>query len=422
MFAWEEYPLHRISPTIASDVRHDDVVDWLAAFTDAGATVKQLGESVEGRSISLVTLGRGKQTVLAWSQMHGNEPTHTAALADLINFLLHAPEHPTAAAILSQCTLHAILMLNPDGAERWTRRNAQDIDVNRDALHVQSPEGQLLRETVLSLAPEFAFNLHNHRPHTTVGQTQQPAAFSLLVPPVDSEETETDAVLQAKRLASYLAQCVAPYCPGPVSRYSADYMPRCFGEWVQQQGAATLTIEAGGWTTLDAEPLVQLHFYGLAIALEAIATAAYAASDSVMYDTLPRIGEHDLFDKLLREVTIVGAANRAPIRADLGINFARHLTTACGGTIVDLGDLHVTSGKELTPAASLTCLPGRIVWIPKLSPSSRICPEQTADLLSLGVTTVLGTIDVTNDDELRALYALRSDFTSPVNAKAFSPS
>ena len=65
--------------------------------------------------------------------MHGDEPLHTAVLLDLVNFLQQAPDHPSANAILASCKLHLIVMTNPDGAERGTRQNAQDIDINRDA-------------------------------------------------------------------------------------------------------------------------------------------------------------------------------------------------------------------------------------------------------------------------------------------------
>ena len=44
--------------------------------------------------------------------------------------------------ILSSLTLYIVPMLNPDGAARFQRRNAQQIDVNRDALSLQTPEGR----------------------------------------------------------------------------------------------------------------------------------------------------------------------------------------------------------------------------------------------------------------------------------------
>ena len=47
--------------------------------------------------------------------------------------------------ILSTLTLHVVPMLNPDGAERFQRRNAQSIDINRDALRLQTPEGRALK-------------------------------------------------------------------------------------------------------------------------------------------------------------------------------------------------------------------------------------------------------------------------------------
>lgn len=417
MFAWDDYSKYRISPEITSQIRHDDVVRQLEAFQkdyESRVKLKYLGKSVEGRAISLITLGEGSQSVFAWTQMHGNEPTHTAALLDVANFLLTDPKHPVALRILAGCTLHFLLMLNPDGAERWTRRNAQDIDINRDALHQQTPEGRLLREVVLDLQPDFAFNLHNHRPRTTVDASQQPAALALLVPPVDAKESNIDCVLRAKRLAAYLAATLAAHCPGPVSRYDADFMPRCFGEWVQQQGAATITIEAGGWSTVETDELVQLHFHCLVTAFESIAQELHIDSSPRGYQHLPRTGEHDLLDVLLRGVTIIPGEDRKPFRADLGINFSQLEPVVDGGCIVDLGDLHVTTGKRLIEAFDLVCLPGRIAWLPEITPQNLPEESHIEELLTRGVTTILGTVELT-DGSIEALSKLKQEFKSPVN-------
>ena len=418
MIHWKDYPRYRISPRQPRELCHENVVgliDSLRAIKPDGMQVERIGESVEGRSISLLTMGSGPQTVLAWSQMHGDEPTHTAALLDLVNFLQSDPDHPTASTILAGCTLHMIVMLNPDGAERFTRRNAQHIDVNRDALHLQSPEGRILRDAVETLRPDYALNLHNQRPRTTVGKSQQVASYSLLVPPIDPEESETENTLRAKQLASCLVHAVADRCPGQVSRYKADFMPRCFGEWVQQQGVATVTIEAGGWSTIDAEPLVQLHFCGLVAGLEAIATSRLLEADPSDYDALPTTGEHHLFDSLLRGITVLSGLGHPPFHADLSVNFSHISSTGREGTIVDLGDLHVTNGKTLTDGSELTCFPGRIAWLSEVSPC-RLPEWPTIEaLFNTGVTTVLGQIDLATAEELEAFLELRNQLTLPVN-------
>ena len=54
-------------------------------------------------------------------------------------------DDPPVRGILSSLTLHFVPMLNPDGAERFQRRNAQGIDINRDALRLQTPEGRALK-------------------------------------------------------------------------------------------------------------------------------------------------------------------------------------------------------------------------------------------------------------------------------------
>ena len=45
------------------------------------------GVSVQNRTIKSIVLGSGKQKILMWSQMHGNESTTTKAVLDLINCL-----------------------------------------------------------------------------------------------------------------------------------------------------------------------------------------------------------------------------------------------------------------------------------------------------------------------------------------------
>ena len=71
-------------------------------------------------------------------------------------------------------------MLNPDGAERFERRNAQSIDVNRDALRLQTPEGKALKALRDRLNPRLGFNLHNQSWRTSVGTPPKPASISLL--------------------------------------------------------------------------------------------------------------------------------------------------------------------------------------------------------------------------------------------------
>jgi murein tripeptide amidase MpaA len=65
--------------------KHRDLIEILDKLRDRFSVV-ELGKSVQHRSIHLVTIGSGKTKVLLWSQMHGDEPTATMALADILKF------------------------------------------------------------------------------------------------------------------------------------------------------------------------------------------------------------------------------------------------------------------------------------------------------------------------------------------------
>ena len=123
--------------------------------------VHTVGKSIEGRDLSLISIGSGKTNVFLWSQMHGDEPTATQAIFDIFNFLDSNEFKAEKIAILSKLKLHFLPMLNPDGAEVYQRRNSLGIDINRDALRLQSPEGRTLKKVRDSLAANFGFNLHD---------------------------------------------------------------------------------------------------------------------------------------------------------------------------------------------------------------------------------------------------------------------
>ena len=69
-------------------IKHDDIQPLINKLKNHSAyTVKKVGESIKGKSISLISVGNGPTNIFLWSQMHGNEPTATQAIFDIFNFL-----------------------------------------------------------------------------------------------------------------------------------------------------------------------------------------------------------------------------------------------------------------------------------------------------------------------------------------------
>ncbi len=159
--AWDAWPSARYVRTPAPCLRNAELmerIDLLETRHAGRLRTEQVGQSVEGRPIRLLQLGSGARRVLLWSQMHGDEPSATPALLDLADYLLSRAEEPDARSVLEGTTLLMIPMLNPDGAERYSRRNAQGIDVNRDALNIATPEGRILKSVRDRFEPVMGFS------------------------------------------------------------------------------------------------------------------------------------------------------------------------------------------------------------------------------------------------------------------------
>ena len=156
-------------------IKHADIQPLIQKFkANPKFEVQKVGESIQGRDLHLISIGEGESNIFLWSQMHGDEPTATMAIFDILNFLDAPDFKQEKEAILSKLKLHFLPMLNPDGAEVFTRRNFLGIDINRDALRLQSPEGQTLKRLRDSLDADFGFNLHDQSTYYNAERTEKP--------------------------------------------------------------------------------------------------------------------------------------------------------------------------------------------------------------------------------------------------------
>ena len=356
-----------VSPAIPPLVDHAEVVkrlDALAADSAKLFVVEKIGESIEGRSISHVRTGGGPLPVLLWSQMHGDEPTATSALFDLFEYIRRHRHDPAVERILTRLTLHVVPMLNPDGAERFQRRNAQSIDVNRDALRLQTPEGRALKSLRDRLNPGIGFNLHNQGWRTSVGDPPQPAAISLLSVAFDEARSESPGRRLTRQICAVIRDALEPLAAGQIGRYDDEFEVRAFGDNITLWGTPVVLIETGPWTAAEPDsPLVRLNFVALVSALDALATGEAERADPGRYDSLP-VNEANLFYTLVRNATVINGAGVPPFIADIGINATRRVQVVDGRRVLqvslsidDLGDLRTMGAMRTIDASGMTAIP-----------------------------------------------------------------
>jgi hypothetical protein len=392
-----------VSPPLPPLVDHAEVVRRLGALTDKHGDlfeVEKIGESVEGRSIKHVRVGRGAVRVMLWSQMHGDEPTATSALFDLFEYLQRHRDDPPVRRILSELTLHVVPMLNPDGAERFQRRNAQSIDINRDALRLQTPEGRALKGLRDRLNPRVGFNLHNQNWRTSVGDPPKPASISLLSVAYDEARTENAGRRLTKKLCAVIRDSLEPFASGQIGRYDDEFEVRAFGDNITLWGTPVVLIETGPWPSETPDPaLVRLNFIAIVSALDALATGQVERADPKRYETLP-VNESRAFYVLVQNATVIAGTGVPPFIADIGIVANRRVRTTGSNreiqlslNIEDLGDLRTqgalrtidATGMTVVVAADDSFAEGKVVDLPewRTKTASTIAVGQPARLAIL---------------------------------------
>src|SRR5690606_33137806 len=180
--------------------------------------IETIGYSVLDEPISVIQMGSGPTKILMWSQMHGNESTTTKAVFDLCNVFADA-NNEIIDTILEKCTIAIIPMLNPDGAKAYTRVNANNVDLNRDAQDLSQPESVVLLDFFNKFQPDFCFNLHGQRTIFSAGTTNKSATVSFLAPAQDENCTITDTRKKAMEIIAIMNENLQQMIPNQVGIY-----------------------------------------------------------------------------------------------------------------------------------------------------------------------------------------------------------
>ena len=164
--------------------------------------IDDLGSTVEGRDMNLLTIGNQVQSDLkVWviARQHPGETMAEWFVEGLLARLLD-PQDATARALLDQATFYIVPNMNPDGSALGNlRTNAAGANLNREWLAPtleKSPEVYYVREKMRATGVDLFLDIHGDEaiPYVFVAGTEGVPAYN-----------ERFAVLEAQFKAAFAA-------------------------------------------------------------------------------------------------------------------------------------------------------------------------------------------------------------------------
>lgn len=299
------------------------------------------GNSVGGRPIYSVEFGRGVNRILIWSQMHGNESTCTKALLDFMEAV--RKKDKTVKELLEGCHFKIIPVLNPDGAAAYTRVNANEKDINRDAVVRSQPESVVLQKAWDRFQPDFCFNMHDQRTLFAAGNTDKPATVSFLSPSVNMARDINSTRKTGMQLIAGMNARLQKMIPGQIGRYDDAFNPNCMGDFFQAKHTPTILFEAGHYPNdYRREETRKFIFVALMEAIRLLKSEEYSNFSIADYQAIPE-NKKIFFDVIVRNVLINNSSR------DLAIQYVEKLVDSeveFVPTIEKIGDLKAFHGHK----------------------------------------------------------------------------
>ena len=141
--------------------RHHDLIAWAAG--QAGVVHRELGLTLDGQPMDLLTLGDGPKQVWLYARQHPGETMAQWWMEGALERL--CDEEDAVARLLRQkATIHLVPNMNPDGSRRGhLRTNAAGVNLNREwhePSAERSPEVLLVRNAMDESGVDFAMDVH----------------------------------------------------------------------------------------------------------------------------------------------------------------------------------------------------------------------------------------------------------------------
>lgn len=253
-------------------------------------------------------------------------------------------------------------MVNPDGAEKFTRRNRAKIDLNRDALRRTNPESKMLYKLQKRIKPQFGFNLHDQGSLYTAGNSFKTAALSFLLPAFNYDKDINDVRNNGMKVIVDIYNSLSRFIPGHIGRYDDSFEPRAFGDNFVKWGTSSVLIESGGWKNDYEKQFVRkLNYLAILTGLYSMATGNYANNNIEDYFAIPE-NNNVLYDMLIHNVKTVIADSI--IVTDIAINRSeitdKSKKAYFKSSITEFGDISTSFGNEEYCFDSMYVSPGKV--------------------------------------------------------------
>ncbi|MBA6153589.1 M14 family metallopeptidase [Gelidibacter maritimus] len=298
----KEYEHHREALLFGRYINSDHIRGLLEKHS-THIDLSIIGCSVLNEDIHFIKVGSGPKKILMWSQMHGNESTTTKAIFDLLNVLTQS-KNDFVRRLLDSCTLGIIPMLNPDGSRLYTRLNANQVDLNRDAQDLTQPESRVLRNCFEDFQPDFCFNLHGQRTIFSAGERNKPAAVSFLAPAQNNGRSVTKTRKIAMDVIVKMNNNLQSQIPGQVGIYDDAFNINCVGDTFQASNVPTILFEAGHYhEDYNREKVRELIFQSLWVGVVEIVFGNPQGLKEKTYFEIPR-NEKLFFDIIIRNAKL----------------------------------------------------------------------------------------------------------------------
>ncbi|WP_375398232.1 M14-type cytosolic carboxypeptidase [uncultured Sphingomonas sp.] len=174
--AWRMIPTRYADGVLEFDWESDAAIAWFAYFAPytmerhealiatcaatPGVTHRELGHSLDGRAIDLLTIGDGAKQVWLYARQHPGESMAEWWMEGALEWLVS----PAASAVRTRCTFHLVPNMNPDGSFRGhLRTNAAGVNLNREwhaPTMERSPEVKLVRDAMDATGVALAMDVH----------------------------------------------------------------------------------------------------------------------------------------------------------------------------------------------------------------------------------------------------------------------